>query len=61
MGLVVEKIYFSLLNLFVVPSLVYVSQMQRILVKLSWNQILKWGSLEREAAWRRAGESSGAR
>lgn len=43
MGLVVEKeIYFSLLNLFVVTLLVYGSQMQRILVKSQWNQILKW-------------------
>lgn len=42
-GLVVEKeIYLSLLNLFVVTSLVHGSQMQRILVKFHWNQILKW-------------------
>lgn len=56
MGLVVEKIYFSLLNLFVVPSLVYVSQMQQVLVKLNWIQIQKWSGLEWEPAWRGAGQ-----
>lgn len=45
-GMVVEKkIYSSLLKVFVVPSLVCVSQMQWILVKFNWNQILKWFNL----------------
>lgn len=68
-GLVVEKeIYLSLLNLFVVTSLVHGSQMQRILVKFHWNQILKWlfgvgASLEsagEEVTARRAGTAWGS-